>query len=282
MTPPCPFSWRPRKPTRGLPADVRGSLRQRGTQRRRPDRPSRVGDTADGWETTWASDGRATRPYGPEVGEGEPPVVGRRIDAHGWNDTGVNIDEIQAAFDDVLDQAVVFHGFTDYMRDYDIFIYVTADPRTGTRPQHLRYRFKHCVRAVVTSAVPPEVWKRSLDERLIDYEQGVNLDGYVWGAKWQVLYPGMKLLDDSPEAKRWSRFLDRPFHEASIEMNGHNISLVFSDLEVDTVDVSHVPFAVTEGGPNVEIPLSSIETPAQCAALGVRATPTGHVGPIGS
>jgi hypothetical protein len=32
----------------------------------------------------------------------------------------VDISEIQAAFDDVFDQAVVFHGFADYMRDYDV------------------------------------------------------------------------------------------------------------------------------------------------------------------
>ncbi len=52
--------------------------------------------------------------------------------------------EIQAAFDDVCDQAILFHGFADYMRDYEVFIYATADPRTGIRPEHLRYRFIHC------------------------------------------------------------------------------------------------------------------------------------------
>jgi hypothetical protein len=65
----------------------------------------------------------------------------------------------------------VFHGFADYMRDYEVFVYATADPRTGLRPEHLRYRFMHCVRATVTSALSPEVWRRSLDERLVDYEQ---------------------------------------------------------------------------------------------------------------
>ena len=30
-----------------------------------------------------------------------------------------------------FDQALVFHGVTDYMRDYEVFIYATADPRTG-------------------------------------------------------------------------------------------------------------------------------------------------------
>jgi hypothetical protein len=172
------------------------------------------------------------------------------------HDADVEIAEIQAAFDDVFDQAIVFHGFADYMRDYDLFIYATADPRTGIAPQRLRYRFRHCVRVLATSAVPPEVWKRSLDERLIDYEQGVDLDGYVWGVKWQMLYPGMKLLRDSPDAERWSRALDLPFHEATFETNGHNISLVFSDLAVDTVEVGYAPFVVPDGGPDFKIPLS--------------------------
>jgi hypothetical protein len=72
----------------------------------------------------------------------------------------VDISQIRAAFDDVFDQAVQFHGFADYMRDYDVFIYATVDPRTGIRPRHLRYRFTRCVRAAVTSALPPTAWKR--------------------------------------------------------------------------------------------------------------------------
>ena len=152
--------------------------------------------------------------------------------------------EIKAAFDDVFDQALVFHGFVDYMRDYDVFVYATADPRTGIAPEYLRYRFTCCVRAAVRSALSPEIWKRSLDERLVDFERGRDLDGYVWGVKWQELYPGMKLVPDSVDAERWSHDLGIPFHEAAIETNGHNISLVFADLVVDTVDVGHAPFVV--------------------------------------
>lgn len=165
----------------------------------------------------------------------------------------VDTSEIQAAFDDVFDQAIVFHGFADYMRDYEVFIYATADPRAGIRPEHLRYRFTHCVRATVTTALSPEIWRRSLDERLIDYEQGRELDGYVWGVRWQALYPGMKLLPDSADARRWSRALGLPFHEAVIETNGHNLSLVFSDLAVQRVDPGHAPFVIPDGGPDCKI-----------------------------
>ena len=149
----------------------------------------------------------------------------------------------------------MFHGFADYMRDYDVFVYATADPRAGVAPEYLRYRFKYCVRAVVTSALSPEIWKQSLDPRLVDYDQGRDLDGYVWGVKWQALYPGMRLVPDSVDAERWSHDLDLPFYEAVIETNCHNISLVFSDLVVDTVDIGHAPFAVSDGGPDFKIPV---------------------------
>ena len=171
------------------------------------------------------------------------------------NHSDVNRAEIQTEFDNVLDQAILFHGFADYMRDYEVFIYATADPCTGIKPEHMRYRFTHCVRASVTSAVTPETWKRSLDERLIDYERGRDLDGYVWGVKWQVLYPGIKLVPESDEAQHWSRELGLAFHEAVIETNGHNVSLVFSDLRVQTVQPGYVPFVVPRGGPDFKIPL---------------------------
>lgn len=169
---------------------------------------------------------------------------------------GVDVSQIQAAFDDVFDQAVIFHGFADYMRDYEIFVYATADPRTGITPQHLRYRFTYCVRVVATSALTPEIWKQSLDERLVDYEQGRDLDGYVWGVRWQVLYPGMTLVQDSADAQQWTRELGLPFYEALVQTNGHNISLVFSDLVVDTVKIGHTPFVVPAGGQEFKTPPS--------------------------
>jgi hypothetical protein len=167
----------------------------------------------------------------------------------------VNTDEIKDALNEVFDQAIVFHGFTDYMRDYEGIVYATADPRTGTVPKHLRYTFKLCVRATVASAVPPEVWARSLDERLTDYESGVDLDGYVWGVKWQAIYPGIQLVDPSPDAERWAEALGLSFHEVSIETNGHNINLVFSDLSVESATAGYTPFSVPESGPDWKIPL---------------------------
>lgn len=156
----------------------------------------------------------------------------------------MDVHQIAEAFDEVFDQALVFHGFTDYMRDYDVFVYATADRRTGIKPEYLRYRFTYCVRASVTSAVTAEVWSRSLDDELIDFEQGRELDGYVWGVRWQMLYPGMRLLPAAAETDSWSAQVGIPFHEAVIETNGHTISLVFSDLDVTRLESGHTPFTV--------------------------------------
>ena len=132
-------------------------------------------------------------------------------------------------------------------------VIAVADPCTGIQPRHLRYGFKNCVRVTVTTALAAETWKVSLDERLVDYLQGRDLDGYVWGVKWQELYPGMRLLDDSVEADRWSHDIGIPFYEAMIGMNGHNIALVFSDLRVDSVSVGHAPFVVSDDETNAEL-----------------------------
>ena len=35
---------------------------------------------------------------------------------------------VQSLLDEAFDQAIVHHGFVDYMRDYGVVLYCTADP----------------------------------------------------------------------------------------------------------------------------------------------------------
>jgi hypothetical protein len=112
------------------------------------------------------------------------------------------------------------------------------------------------VQATVETAVPEDVWVRSLDDRLIDYQTGVDLDGYVWGVKWQELYPGARLVTDSGRTGHWSQALGLDFHEVTVETNGHNLTLVFSDLEVTEVVEGYSQFTVGTGGPDFKIPLA--------------------------
>ncbi len=162
--------------------------------------------------------------------------------------------EVQRLLDEVRDQAIVFHGFVDYMRDYEIYLYCTADPKTGIAPETIRLLFKNCVAANSRTALTREIWTRSLDDRLIDYERGVDLDGYVWGVKWQAMYPGGTVVADSPAAADWSESLGLPFHEVEIATNGHNLNLVFSDLVSSVVEPGYSPFTVETAGPDFKMP----------------------------
>jgi hypothetical protein len=154
---------------------------------------------------------------------------------------GMDAVALRRALDDVFDQAIVYHAFTDYLRDYEMIVHVTAAPSTGVRPQYLRYLFRYCVEVDVRSAVSPEVWKHSLDDRLIDYDTGKDLDGYVWGVKWQALYPGATVVDDSPRARAWSDAIGIEFHEVRLDTNGHNLSLVFGNLTVESLPDEYRP-----------------------------------------
>lgn len=156
----------------------------------------------------------------------------------------MEIAEIRAALENAFDQALVFHGFTKYMRDYEMVIQLSADPSTGIPTEYFRYVFVNCVQANASTALTPQTWSESLDERLINYKTGVDLDGYVWGVEWQLLYPGFSLVDDSEPARSWSTNLGIPFYEVLVETNGHDVSLVFSDLRIEPAQPGYAPFTV--------------------------------------
>lgn len=156
----------------------------------------------------------------------------------------MNAEEINAALEDVHDQAIVFHAYTDYMRDYEIITHSVPDPRSGKLPTYKRHLFKFCVEVEVVTALSVETWRASLDDRLIDYDTGKNLDGYVWGVKWQELYPGGRVVPEPTRARRWSEAFGLPFHEVRIEANGHNMGLIFSDLDVTELEPGYAPFVV--------------------------------------
>ncbi|WP_125776785.1 hypothetical protein [Antribacter gilvus] len=160
----------------------------------------------------------------------------------------MNRAEIRAALDEAFDHAVVFHGFAKHLRDYDFYVYLQAAPSTGVPPEHRRYRFTHCVVAEALTALPAEIWKTSLDPRLLDHETYLaafdELDGYVWGVSLQSAYPGFTVVESSGDAKSWSDRVGIPFHEALYEGNGHRVRLVFSDLEVSVVAAGESAYTV--------------------------------------
>ncbi|ABP53525.1 hypothetical protein Strop_1052 [Salinispora tropica CNB-440] len=179
-----------------------------------------------------------------EAGSARPSPSGERFRRVVERD--VEIAQLSQALDDISDGAIVHHGYTDYIRDYEVIAYVTADPRTAIPPVHLRYLFKYCIAAEVQTTVSPDAWCCLLDERLIDREIGPDLNGFVWAVRWQPLYPGAEVVADSERARSWADQVGIPFHEVRFEMNAHAITLIFADLDVAEVREGYVPFTVTE------------------------------------
>lgn len=65
---------------------------------------------------------------------------------------------LEQLLDEIFDHALVHHGFTDYMRDYEVIVHATADPRTASHrraPGHPRARsFKRCAPAPAACCSP--------------------------------------------------------------------------------------------------------------------------------
>ena len=131
---------------------------------------------------------------------------------------------------DLLDAALIFHSFTPYMRDYELIVRFAGSTDT------VSYLFKFCVEANVKTTVRDDAYKKSLDDRLIDYRTGVDLDGYVWGVCWSELYPGWTLVKPSETTRRWTDRIGIDFHEVFIEGDAVSLQLMFSELAVRTLE----------------------------------------------
>lgn len=125
--------------------------------------------------------------------------------------------EIAGAFDTLFDEAMVSHGFTDDMRDYEVV--VLSDDHYNQR-----YVFRYCVEAHVVTTLRPDTWRLAFED-----------EGFAWDVKFETLYPGASLVPNSARAAHWEQAVGMPFREAKIETNVHRLELVFHDLELSEV-----------------------------------------------
>ncbi len=145
--------------------------------------------------------------------------------------------------DPLFDSAIVRHGFTPHMRDYDVIVEVPAAKPDGSGSYiegQYRYRFTHCVEAHVETTVKPDTWKVSWGDEFTSYsawDRAGSPDGYVWGVESSDGYPGASLVADSPRAAVWSERLDRAMYEIQIETNAFLMKLVCHDLRVTQLAV---------------------------------------------
>ncbi|MFZ3475065.1 HalD/BesD family halogenase [Streptomyces sp. 4.24] len=148
--------------------------------------------------------------------------------------------ELQRTLDENIEQLVVHHGYTNYMRDYEVIVHVWNGPQIP--PTYLRYLFRYCVEARCETFLSMDTWRDSLDDRLLDPETAdPDLGGYVWGVRFHELY-GAELRPESEATRRWSKAVGIDFREVRIETNAHDLTLLFSDLEVSEVPVGYAPF----------------------------------------
>jgi hypothetical protein len=145
--------------------------------------------------------------------------------------------------DPLFDSAVVRHGFTPYMRDYDVIVEVPAAKPDGSGSYiegQYRYRFTHCVEAHVETTVKPDAWRFSWTDEFTNYsawERAGSPGGFVWGVEFSDAYPGASLVADSQRAAEWSEKLDRAMYEIEIETNAFLINLVCHDFRIDQLAV---------------------------------------------
>lgn len=88
---------------------------------------------------------------------------------------GMSIHDILKQFK-LLDNAILRHSFTPYMRDYAL---ITESYGNGGASAANRFLFKGCVEAICTSVIKPTAY--SMDNRLLLLHDYDGADGFVWG-----------------------------------------------------------------------------------------------------
>lgn len=130
-----------------------------------------------------------------------------------------------------FDAAVLRHGFTDYMRDYEIIVGArNGPPNTDIH----KFQFIGCVEAEYHTRVAPPTFSQSLSDNFVyagpDYPGTQDPDGFIWGVRYSNAYPGLKYLEDGTRAQHWSRLMKRKMHEVVLETEAFHLRLVFADV----------------------------------------------------
>jgi hypothetical protein len=131
----------------------------------------------------------------------------------------------------MFDCELMFHGFANYMLDYQLNVLQSVDPRSGLAPRHLHFVVRICTEGDVRSTEDSNLWARSTGDQLLE-THSVSLDspGYVWGVRCQHLYSG----GDDHRGLTTSPGLGGP------TANANPIPLVFADLSVEEVSAGPV------------------------------------------
>lgn len=136
-----------------------------------------------------------------------------------------------------FDAAILRHGFTDYMRDYEIVF-----SGFGKYAERIdKVQFIGCVEAICSSRIRPESLAKSLTDEHVhasDHPEKENPDGFIWGVRYSAAYPGLTYIEDGKRARHWSKLLGRTMHEITLETEAFHLRLVFADVRVGFVGLA--------------------------------------------
>lgn len=137
----------------------------------------------------------------------------------------------------ITDAVILRHGFTDYMRDYEIIVGArNGPPNTDVH----KYQFIGCAEAVCATQLvrtfhePASIFNQSLADEFVfagpDYPEKEDPDGFIWGVRFAEVISGWDYAENGKRAKFWSEALGRKMHEVSVCTNSYRLELVFADV----------------------------------------------------
>ena len=131
-----------------------------------------------------------------------------------------------------FDYAVIMrHGFTDYMRDYEIIVSArNGPPNTDVHS----YQFIGCVEAHYETKLGKD-FELSISDDFVysgpDYPDKPDPDGFIWGVRYaETWVGGLKYIEKGERSTYWSKILERNMHEVLIGTNAYSLRLVFADI----------------------------------------------------
>lgn len=116
---------------------------------------------------------------------------------------------------------ILWHGFADYMRDYEILV---AEYRGIERADNRLYQFVGCVDVRITTNIDAITYVSSLISPLDESEASFD-----WNVRFSTSDFGIELIDDD-ELKGWRDRLGVRMYKAVIVTDAFVISLFFHDL----------------------------------------------------
>ena len=155
--------------------------------------------------------------------------------------------------EDFFDAAIVRHGFTDYMRDYEVIVAArNGPPNTDVH----KYQFIGCVEAHCQTKLNSDFTQSLSDEFVYsgpDYPEKEDPPGFIWGVRFADAYPGLTYVENGERSEYWSKLLGRKMHEVVIETNAYILRLVLADVryaflgnEPDVVLSKDMPLSVVD------------------------------------